>query len=75
MTERITIEQAAQELGTTALALLMQIKRKHLEGVEIEGKWYVSRESLSAFQKAEHAPTAHICRGGCANPGGCSSKP
>jgi hypothetical protein len=70
---RIPIERAAQELGTTVLAVLMHIKRKRLEGVEIDGAWYVTAESLAAF-RPEAPGAATICRGHCAGHGGCSGK-
>lgn len=70
---RIPIEQAAQELGTTVLALLMQIKRERLQGIESDGAWYVTAESLEAFRREGPLSAAHLCRGHCAN-GGCGSK-
>ncbi len=72
MMKTISIEQAAQELGTTAVALLMQIKRKQVEGMEIGGVWHLPLESLEKIREEGLAKPVHKgCRGHCAG-GGCA---
>ncbi len=71
--EEIPIEEAAQRLGATPLAVLMHIKQKRLKGTEIEGRWHVNAPDLAALcaEGAEDSPKPRMCGGGCS---GCSSK-
>ncbi|MFA5515556.1 MAG: hypothetical protein WDA20_04650 [Desulfuromonadales bacterium] len=72
ISKAVAVEQAAGELGTTAVALLMQIKRKHLEGMEIDGAWHLTAESLEKARREGLAATAPMtCQGHCAG-GGCA---
>jgi hypothetical protein len=68
----IGIEEAARQLGTTAIAVLMHVKQKRLRGREVNGAWYVRAEDLDALGHEGSGATFHHCRGGC--PGGCSQK-
>ena len=65
----VTAAEAAEQLATTQLKILMLIKQKLLCGEMIEGEWYVTQESVASYN-AEDQPAAqqHECRSGC---GGC----
>jgi len=71
----VAVEEAAKAMQTTVLSVMMHIKRKLLEGRELDGRWYISAASLAAFlaqSGGESAPV--VCRTGCAaKKGGCSS--
>jgi len=73
--EMVTAEEAARAMQTTVLSVMMHIKRRLLEGRELDGKWYVGAASLADFLAAsggEKAPV--VCRSGCAaKKGGCAS--
>jgi len=73
--EMVAAEEAARAMETTVLSVMMHIKRKLLEGYEVDGKWYVSAESLAAFLAQGGRETAPlVCRSGCgAKKGGCAS--
>jgi hypothetical protein len=73
--ERVSAAEAAAELGTTHLRILMLIKEGMLEGVQDRGEWFVSRESLVCFKA--HGGDAHArrtcrtsCGGSCGGHGG-----
>jgi hypothetical protein len=70
----ITIAQAADELGTTPLNVLMHIKRGLLLGEEIDGAWRVESLSLAALcrQRTEGVLPA-VCKSHCSKAGGCGS--
>jgi hypothetical protein len=57
MEERIDTEitvplmEAAEELGTTHLRILMLIKEGDLKGSQEGDEWFVTRESLDCFRK------------------------
>lgn len=65
------LEDAAKRLGTTSLNTLMQIKRGHLEAMEVEGTWQISTRSLEALLATPASrATAAVCTkkhncGGC----------
>lgn len=71
----VPAEEAARELETTVLNLLMHIKRGLLVGREIDGVWHVTSESLTAYRQEGKGEKARVvCRSGCgANKGGCGS--
>lgn len=69
----VPVERVAQELGTTALSVLMHIKRKVLDGREIEGAWYVTGESLASYSREGHEKGRTLCRSSCAAGSGCST--
>jgi hypothetical protein len=72
-TEMVPAAEAARELETTALAVLMQIKRGRLAGIEQAGGWYVSRASLVAFRAAAAGAGPELCRSACARKAHCGS--
>ncbi|MRR35959.1 hypothetical protein EG829_15045 [bacterium] len=51
--EQISITDAAKEVGSTHLRLLMLIKQGALQGELRDGEWYVSRDALAGFAAAE----------------------
>jgi hypothetical protein len=73
--EMVAAEEAAKAMQTTVLSVMMHIKRKLLEGRELDGRWYVSAASLAAFLAQSGGETAPVvCRSGCAaKKGGCAS--
>lgn len=68
--EYIPLEEAARRAGSTPMRLLVDIKRKFLEGREEDGEWYVTESSLKSYmEKPEAPPCATSCAGrksGCA---------
>jgi hypothetical protein len=73
--DMVTAEEAAKAMETTVLSVMMHIKRKLLEGQELDGKWYVGAASLAAFLARDGEETTPvICRSSCsAKKGGCAS--
>ncbi|MDO3377576.1 hypothetical protein [Geoalkalibacter halelectricus] len=43
----VSLEEAAEILGTTTVNVLMNLKRNRLEGREVDGHWQVSKASLT----------------------------
>jgi len=74
-TGMVPAAEAAKAMQTTVLSVMMHIKRKLLEGYEIDGAWYVSAESLAGFLAENEGKTKPVvCQTGCAaKKGGCSS--
>jgi len=65
--EWITAEEAAQQLETTPLRVLMLVKKGVLCGREADGAWEVDRRSLDGAKgtSIENIPQGgHTC-GGC----------
>jgi hypothetical protein len=48
--EMIELEDAAEELSTTGLRLLMLIREGSLHGVEYGGTWHIQRASLERLK-------------------------
>jgi len=71
-TGMVPVEEAAAMLKTTPLNILMHLKRMLLEGKEIDGRWYVSEPSLTAFRDGHEGPDRNLCQKGCSNKG-CGS--
>ncbi|WP_305043596.1 hypothetical protein [Geoalkalibacter sp.] len=67
----VSIEDAAEILGTTTVNILMNLKRGLLEGHEIEGRWWVSKASLAAHGGDTRAAVAqpHCRRSTCGSCG------
>lgn len=70
----VPVEDVAKELGTTALNVMMHIKRRLLAGREIEGKWYITGESLAQYrlEGAERSGLT-LCSQSCSSKSGCGS--
>jgi len=73
--DRIPLEEAAQQLHTTPLNVLMHLKRGLLTGIEDEDHWMVDVASLAALQdKTGGGKAANVCASGCGKKhAGCSS--
>jgi len=73
--EMVPAAEAAKAMQTTVLSVMMHIKRRLIEGCEIDGAWYVGAASLAAFLAEKGGKTEPlVCRSGCAaKKGGCSS--
>jgi len=73
--EMVPAAEAAKAMQTTVLNVMMHIKRKLLEGREIDGAWYVGSASLAALLAEKGGKSEPlVCRSGCAaKKGGCSS--
>jgi len=70
----VPVMEAAQELGTTGLNVMMRIKRGGLAGWEIEGKWYVTSESLEQYRRqGADRPGSALCVRNCSSKSGCGS--
>ncbi len=73
-TAMLPLEEAAAQLATTPLNVLMHIKRGVLAGVETTDGWEIMAASLAALlqQRAEGAAPV-VCASGCSKAGGCGS--
>lgn len=54
--ELVLLEDAAEEFATTGLRLLMLIREGTLTGVETDGEWRISRDSLERLKCTGVAP-------------------
>ena len=61
----VSLDEAADELSTTGLRLLMLIREGTLEGHEGEGGWHVTRQSLEHLKEGGGA--APVQQKGCAS--------
>lgn len=66
-----SLERAAQILGTTPMSVLMHLKHRLIEGLEVNGQWYVQQHSLEDYLAKKNAQPdnaasslckAHHCR-------------
>jgi len=72
--EHVTVHEAAAELSTTHLRVMMLLKEKALLGIEAEGEWLVTRDSLECCKT--HGADRKVARGcttSCSS-GGCGCK-
>ncbi len=67
----LPIGEAASQMKSTDLNVLMHVKRGLIKGEEIDGEWFVEQTSLTEFM-ASHAGKADVCEkkhhcgaGGC----------
>jgi hypothetical protein len=70
--ERISATEAAEELETTPLRVLMLIKEGALDGIQTGEEWFITRKSLDCFQSHGGNAQAQItcrtaCGGNCGN--------
>ncbi len=64
--ELVPLEDAAEELATTEIRLLMLIREGTLAGVETDEGWHISRESLERLKCTGIAPPkTKGCGEGC----------
>ncbi len=71
--ESLSLDAAASALGVTPLNVLMHVKRKMVEGQEVDGQWVISRKSLAAFLLSRSKEDPPLCVSQCSKKGGCSS--
>ncbi len=70
----VPIAEAAQELKTTHLRVLMLLKRNALSGCQVEGEWYVEKSSLDCLQRHGIDPVGTVnCATSC-NSSTCGCK-
>lgn len=70
----IPLTEAALQLQTTPLNLLMHIKRGLIDANEIDAVWMVDAESLQTFaKKHDGQKSAEVCSSGCSKAHGCGS--
>jgi hypothetical protein len=70
----VSIDQAAEKLGTTSLNVLMHIKRGLLLGEDQDGFWQVDIHSLTELLRQRcdgEAPL--VCQSACSIKAGCCS--
>ncbi len=71
--EHVTAEEAAQQLSTTPMRILMLLKEQALVGSQQEDGWYVSQPSVACA--LTHGTDQHVskgCRTHCSSSGcGC----
>ena len=72
--EFLSVMEAAAELGTTHLRILMLIKDGVLKGIMEGNDWFVTRDSIDCFSKHGGDVRAHMtcrasCGGNCGNHG------
>ncbi|MDY0190574.1 MAG: hypothetical protein RBR22_07545 [Desulfuromonas sp.] len=58
----LTLAQAAEQLGTTPMNILMHLKHKLLVGSEEDGEWSISAQSLCAFKAKNHGSDKTLCK-------------
>ncbi|MCK9172260.1 MAG: hypothetical protein RBR03_07825 [Desulfuromonas thiophila] len=70
----IPIEQAARQLGTTPVALLLHLKHGLLRGrQQPDGQWRIDPASLAAFRARNGNQPARLCRATGHHCGGCGA--
>jgi hypothetical protein len=47
----IPIDEAAEELETTHLRILMLLKHRVVKGCQLEGEWYIEKGSLATLKE------------------------
>ena len=71
--DTMTLEEAAEELSTTGLRLLMVIREGGLAGFEEDGVWHVTRSAVAKLKRCGIAPVSGAgCGGNCAG-GACAA--
>ena len=72
--EHVTATMAAAKLDTTMTRILMLLKAKALQGVQIDGEWFVTSDSLDcAKTHGSDLKVANGCASHCSS-GGCGCK-
>ena len=74
LNEMVPIDEAAEELHTTQLRLLMLVKGGTLSGEEVDGIWYISRGTIEGVKATGGvAAIAMACKSHCTS-SSCSCK-
>lgn len=71
--EYCTIDEAASQLGTTPLNILMHLKRGLLAGHEADGGWQIETASVRGLldKRSQGEKPDVVCASGCAKTHGC----
>jgi hypothetical protein len=70
----LSVEEVAKTLGTTPLNVLLFVKRGHLKGKEVDGRWFVDPESFAEFLQTPAARDGSApCRSACSRSSQCGS--
>ena len=69
----VSLEEAANQLGTTAAGVLIYLKHAYLRGCEIDGVWQVDAASLAMLCGRGTAQAASLRHSHCGKTGGCGS--
>ena len=71
----LTVEEAAEALATTEMRVLMLMREKELVGMQLEGKWLITADSVAAWQaKGSVAKPVAGCATSCTSAKGCACK-
>jgi hypothetical protein len=70
-TQYLPIEEAAREMGTTHLRILMLIRRNMMKGCQVDGEWYVEKCELACFRELEIKAAKPVGRSPSCASGGC----
>ncbi len=71
--EYLPAADAAKQIATTPMKILMLLKEKALTGELINGEWYVATDSLACYDAHGQDPARQMgCRTSCTSTGcGC----
>jgi len=58
----VTLNQAAEQLATTPMNILMHLKHKLIVGVEENGAWSICQQSLHEFQQKNQRADKTLCK-------------
>jgi hypothetical protein len=73
-TPYVAITDAARELETTHLRILMLIRRNMMKGSQVDGEWYVEKSVIASFKELDmDDKKLGGCRASCAS-GKCSEE-
>jgi hypothetical protein len=68
----IPIDEAAAELKTTPVRILMLIRQGVMRGSQVDEEWFVEKKSMSCYRNyADEIQKPGGCKGSCSS-GGCS---
>lgn len=71
----MTTKAAAQALATTAMRVLMLMRKKELVGVQLEGEWLVAADSVDhCLARGTEVNGAVGCATFCASTGACGCR-
>jgi hypothetical protein len=70
----IALEDAARELGTTPLRILMLIRQGIMEGHWADDQWFVAKSTLACFRSFKTDPALPRKCGDSCSSGGCGGK-
>lgn len=69
----VPIDEAAEELKTTPVRILMLIRKGVMRGSQVDEEWFVEKGSMACFRSyADETQKPGGCKGSCSS-GGCSA--